>query len=70
MVPEQAQHKLDRRHRRNQKIEMYTHTSGVDHEQGSLSFSLSHFFGGGGGGGVRGSSPEKNLIFGMAGERF
>ena len=24
-------------HRRNQEIEMYTHTSGVDHEQGSLS---------------------------------
>ena len=34
-------------HRRNQEIEMYTHTSGVDHEQGSLSLIL-----GGGGGGV------------------
>ena len=34
-------------HRRNQEIEMYTHTSGVDHEQGSLSLIL-----GGGGSGV------------------
>ena len=47
-------------HRRNQEIEMYTHISGVDHEQGFLSLVW----------GVRGPSPEKKLIFGMAGERF
>ena len=38
-------------HRRNQEIEMYTHTSGVDHEQGSLSLI---------GGGFGGPPPRKN----------
>ena len=41
---------------------MNTHTCGVDHEQGSLSL-IFFWGGGGGGGGVRGSSPEKKLIF-------
>ena len=30
-------HGYRKAHRRNQEVEMYTHTSGVDHEQGSLS---------------------------------
>ena len=44
---------------------MYTHTSGVDHEQGSLSR-----LGGGVPGCRRKVKGEKKLIFGMAGERF
>ena len=38
---------------------MYTHTSGVDHEQGSLSF-----------GGFGGPPPRKKMIFGMAENDF
>ena len=45
-------------HRRNQEIEMYTHTSGVDHEQGSLSLIW-----GGGGGGGSGVLPREKIDF-------
>ena len=44
-------------HRRNQEIEMYTHTSGVDHEQGSLSLIW------GVGGGGSGVLPREKIDF-------